>query len=137
MDPAATSSPRTGDRIWHFWLSIAAQQIVFVLAYNLRIPLLGISEWVIFVPVGIIWGLYAVVPLFTPKREMKHALLRAYALTGWVFVLAAVSWSACYISLSKKYGTPVSYDEMQKMNHWLDNPTAPPVPPAGQPPQKR
>ena len=97
-------------RVWLFWLSVAVQQIVFLLAFGLRIPLIGISTWVIYVPVVIIWVLYYLVPLLSEKKEKKYAVLRAYALTGWVFVAAAVSWSTLYIVLSKKYGTPVSYE---------------------------
>jgi drug/metabolite transporter superfamily protein YnfA len=108
------TSPHNEGRLWLLWLSIAAQQVVFLLAYGIRFPLIDISEWVIFVPVVIIWALYAVVPLLMPKNETKHPLLRTYALAGWIFVFAAVSWTASYIVLSGRYGTPVSRDRVQQ-----------------------
>ena len=121
MESAAPVLLRSDSRAWLLLLSIAAQQIVFFLACSLRIPLIAISVWVIYLPVVIIWVLYVVVPLFTAKRDRPHALLRAYALTGWIFVAAAVSWTGSYITLSRKYGTPVSWDEVQqrqsKANH--------------------
>src|SRR5687767_560309 len=108
MESVAASSPSTGSRTWILWVSIAAQQLIFLLAVGLRVPLLSISVWVIYVPVVIIWSLYLVVPLLPPKKEK----LRAYALTGWIFVLAAASWTGSYIILSEKYGTPVSWEDV-------------------------
>jgi hypothetical protein len=66
------------------------------------------------VPVVIIWALYAIVPPLTQKKEKKHALLRAYALVGWIFAAAAASWAGSYFVLSEKYGVPVSWDEVQQ-----------------------
>jgi hypothetical protein len=125
MDSVAIASPRNEERVWLLWLSIAAQQVVFLLAYSLRIPLLDISTWVIFVPIVIIWVLYAVVPLVMPKKEKKHSLLHTCALTGWIFVVAAVSWTASYIALSEKYGTPVSWDGVQLRQSWANKPLQP------------
>ena len=106
--------PATKGRTWILWLSIITQQSIFLLACGLRVYLIGISEWVIYTPVVIIWALYLIMPLLSGKKAGRQVLLRAYGLTGWVFVAAAVSWTTCYLTLSAKYGTPVSWSEVQE-----------------------
>jgi hypothetical protein len=63
-------------------------------------------------PILIIWALYLATPLLTVARSDRPALLRSYALFGWIFVAAAMAWIITYLLLSGKYGTPVS-------NNWV------------------
>ena len=113
--PASEQVPRS-DRVWLLWVGVVLQQFVFVFTYSLRCPLIAISEWVIYVPIVIVWALYIVTPFLIPRAQKKRALLRAYATTGWIFAIAAVSWNACYLWYSKKDGTPVSYERLMQMN---------------------
>lgn len=59
-------------------MSILLQQLVLFTAFSLRIKLVYISTWVVYVPVVIIWVLYIVVPLLAPKKKKAHIpMLRA------------------------------------------------------------
>jgi hypothetical protein len=95
----------------------ALNSCFLLLACGLEIPLLGISEWVVYVPVVIIWALYLVVPLIYPRPAKPHGLLRAYAVNGWVFVGAVVGWAVCYLVFSHLFGTPISDQMLQQYRH--------------------
>jgi hypothetical protein len=101
-----------GRRSFALWGTIALQQAAFSVLCQVRIALLGLSEWVIYAPILIIWALYLATPLLTVARSDRPALLRSYALFGWIFVAAAMAWIITYLLLSGKYGTPVS-------NNWV------------------
>ena len=112
MNPDSMDWLGNGRRTVVLWTTIALQQAAFSTLCQVHVALLGLSEWVIYAPVLIIWTLYLATPPLIVGREGPRALLRAYALFGWLFVAAAMAWIISYLLLSGKYGTPVS-------NNWV------------------
>jgi len=107
MPQAVPASAATNLRVWPFWLSICIQQLLFFAASGLRVPLVRVSTWVIVVPVLVIWALYFIAPLTSQRDGKSNSFLRAYALSGWVFVFGALLWDVLYFILGERYGIPV------------------------------
>jgi hypothetical protein len=99
---------------WLLWASIVIQQLVLLDLYGREILLVHVSSWVSRVPIVIIWALYAIAPVLYARPFGGERILRCYALSGWLFVLAAFVWWQSYWGLSKKYGVPVSWSEIEK-----------------------
>ncbi len=94
--------------------SIGLQQLVFFTLCYMRVKLVNISEWVLPVPIMIIWGLYLLSPLLFVRPLSRKEVFRGYAVSGWLFVLASVFWSERYSTLSERYGTPVSWERVKE-----------------------
>ena len=99
---------------WLLGLSIAAHQIVFTSLVLAEVRFMYVSAWVLRAPVGILWAVYLAAPFIHVRPIAKPSLIRSYALSGWLYVGAAIAWSICYIIFSERFGTPVSWDAVKQ-----------------------
>lgn len=89
-------------------LLVALQQFVFWLIQTFRFTLIGISWWVISVPIWLLWALYFVAPLVYERPLSPPKYVQSLAFKGWLFILASAVWNVAYFVFSKVYGVPIS-----------------------------
>ena len=101
------------ERTWLLVVSVLAQQFflcVFLFCYPL---LMYVSIWVVRVPVAIIWVMSFVLPVAYLSPVSFPIFLRAWAKSGWLYVLAGLVWILAYAWFSDREGTPVSWEAVQ------------------------
>ena len=99
--------------VWPLWISFAVQQFVLLCLITTEIKLIHVSAWVSRVPIVILWSVYLAAPFVYVRPIGRRAILRSYALSGWLFVVAACAWGQSYSMLSEKFGVPVSWKEVE------------------------
>ncbi|CAN5505510.1 hypothetical protein BH09VER1_BH09VER1_55790 [soil metagenome] len=106
-------SPQT-ESISSLWVSVIAQQLLFLFCATFHPSYIFISLFPIFVPIVLIWALALTVPLIYVRPISAGIYLRKSAKEGWLFVGTAFAWIILYCALAEADGTPVSAYHVRK-----------------------
>jgi hypothetical protein len=110
------------EKTWLILISVLAQQLclfAFLFCYPM---LMYVSIWVVRVPVAIIWVMSFVLPLVYVRPISSAKYLRLCAKSGWLYVLAGLTWISAYVWFSGRDGTPVSWDAVERHYHAQPHP---------------